>query len=220
VTTRIVPPGSGLQHAHEQFDPVVEGARYGLPRDLSLAIWERSRAEATDRAGRCDVVRARRRFHEIAADLTPRSSGVRSDVGRLTRVGVELESAATPRVRNSLALRVPGRETLVAAESRRWSTMPAERAIAGATVKSESGEAVGASPGAGEVMATTPSQQHPAELAPTRPPVSVPKPRRRTSGVDMRAWHPPGYEQGPQRGSADAGTGRANRPGERCRHQR
>jgi hypothetical protein len=56
--------GSQLERPHERdrFDPVVEAARYGLSRELSLAIWERVCADATDSTGRRDEEQARQRF--------------------------------------------------------------------------------------------------------------------------------------------------------------
>jgi hypothetical protein len=71
-----------------QLDPVVEGERHGLSRELALAlaIWERVCAGVTDGAGRRDGEQARRRFHEIAARMAARGGRTRPDVGRVTRV--------------------------------------------------------------------------------------------------------------------------------------
>jgi hypothetical protein len=49
------PPELERQREFAQFDPVVEGARLGLSRELSLAIWERVSADATDGAGVCNT---------------------------------------------------------------------------------------------------------------------------------------------------------------------
>lgn len=119
------PPGK-----RDQFDPITEGARYGLSRDRSLAIWERVYTDATDGAGRRDTEQARRRFYEIASRMAARGGRLRPDVGRVTRVGVELDGG-TARVSGTdeLAIRVPGRETLVATEARRWAQISGEPAV-------------------------------------------------------------------------------------------
>jgi len=36
------------------FDPVVEGAKYGLSADMSQRLWKTVQREATDREGLCD----------------------------------------------------------------------------------------------------------------------------------------------------------------------
>ena len=69
MTGWIHPPRLDKPRDRDRFDPIVEGARYGLPRELLLEIWQRARAEATDASGRRDELRARTRFHEIAARL-------------------------------------------------------------------------------------------------------------------------------------------------------
>jgi hypothetical protein len=55
------------QRARDAFDPVVEGARYRLSPELSLAIWDRVRRDATDSTGRLDSEQAKQRFYEIEA---------------------------------------------------------------------------------------------------------------------------------------------------------
>lgn len=92
--------------AREPFDPVLEGARHGLSREQSLAAWERARWEA-DRDGREDAERVQRRFQAIALRIAARGGALRPDVGRLTRVGVELDGEPAPR--DELAIRAPGR---------------------------------------------------------------------------------------------------------------
>jgi len=131
MTRWLHPPELERQRERDQFDPVVEGARHGLTRELSLAIWKRVCADATDGFGRRDTEQAERRFHGIAARIAARGGRLRPDVGRFTRVGVELEG--TPLRAwgvDELAPRTPGRETLVAAEARRWKAMSAEPAAA------------------------------------------------------------------------------------------
>src|ERR1044071_8668820 len=70
----------------QPFDPVVEGAQFGLAREVSLALWEQACASATDSAGRVDVGDAQRRFRALAAGLAARGGRLASDVGRVTRV--------------------------------------------------------------------------------------------------------------------------------------
>src|SRR5215831_1693009 len=108
------PPELERQRKQARFDPVVEGARHGLSREVSLAIWERVTADATDSAGSCDIDQAQRRFHELAARIAARGVRLRPDPGRLTRVGTEITGAPPDRWKlDELAPRIPGRETLV-----------------------------------------------------------------------------------------------------------
>lgn len=102
------------------FDPVAEGARYRLPPELSLAIWERVCADATDAAGRRDLAQAQQRFHDIAARIAARGGRLRPDVGKLTRAGVESDGLHRAYA-DELAIPTPGRQTLVAAEEHRGS---------------------------------------------------------------------------------------------------
>jgi hypothetical protein len=114
------PPEMECERKRDGFDPLRAGEQYRLPRELSLAIWERVCADATDSRGRCDLEQAVRRFHEIAARIAARGGRLRPDVGRLTRVGVELDGdSLNAWFDEALGPRVPGRETLVAAETRR-----------------------------------------------------------------------------------------------------
>lgn len=114
----LYPPELDPQQQRDRFDPVLEGTRYGLSRELSLAIWERVCAEATDSAGRCNTEEAQRRFHEIGARLAARG-GTLQAVGRTTRVRVEiLGEPFDGRGVKQLAGRMPGRDTLVAVEAR------------------------------------------------------------------------------------------------------
>jgi uncharacterized protein DUF4157 len=114
MTHWIHPPERDRDPRREPFDPVLEGARHGLARDLALALWQRVCAEATDPTGRRDDDLARHRFHELAARLAARGGRLRPDPGRLTRVATELDGAPPPT--DALALRVPGRVTLVGIE--------------------------------------------------------------------------------------------------------
>jgi hypothetical protein len=79
---RLRPPELVSQPKRDRFPPELGGSRYGLSRELSLAIWERVRADATDSSGRCNVDEARRRFHEIAARLAARSGILQAAIGR------------------------------------------------------------------------------------------------------------------------------------------
>jgi hypothetical protein len=122
MTKWIHPPERGGAREHDQFDPVTEGARYQLSRELSLELWECAVAEATDSAGRSNKQEAQRRFHELAARMTARGDRVRPDVGRLTRgdAGPERSRlrAGSAELRRGSS---PGRETLVDSEARRWA---------------------------------------------------------------------------------------------------
>ena len=127
----IRPPELDRERVRDRFDPLVEGARHGLSHEVSLAIWERARRDATGADGRHDAEAARLRFHEVAARIAARGGRLRPDVGRLTRVGVELEASEASETRVSradeLAMRAPGRDTRVAAEARQ-ATQPARAA--------------------------------------------------------------------------------------------
>src|SRR4051812_28351173 len=103
----------------DAFDPIVEGARYQLSRELSLALWDRVCARTTDSAGRRDPEQAAQQFHAIAARIAARGGRLRPDVGRLTRTGLELDGDS-PRAwfDEELGPRTPGRDTLVRAEAR------------------------------------------------------------------------------------------------------
>jgi hypothetical protein len=120
---RMRPPEVDSARTRSGFDPVREGERYRLSRELSLAIWERVSTDATDSNGRCDTEQAERRFHELAR-IAARRGRWRPDVGRLTRVGSEITGVPMSAWRASeLRPRAPGREPLVAAEARRWSAL-------------------------------------------------------------------------------------------------
>jgi hypothetical protein len=142
MTKLLYPPERSLHRPSHEFDPVVEGARYQLTRELSLAIWKRVCADATDSLGRRDQDQAQRRFHELTARLAARGGRLRPDVGRLTRVGTELDGVSVmTSVEEKLAVRAPGRETLVATEARRWAERGQATAVdAAATMSREARE--------------------------------------------------------------------------------
>lgn len=120
--TRLMrPPELERQRSRDSFDPVAEGARYGLAHELSLAIWERVYLEATDAAGWCDLGRAQQRFQEIAARIAAGGGRLLPEVGRLTRVEGELWGDTLRSIIDEFAPRVPGRTTRVTAEARRWA---------------------------------------------------------------------------------------------------
>ena len=77
-----------------KFDPTVEGAPERLTPEVSVAIWERVCAEATDHAGVADLEEARRRFHEVAKRIAVRGGGLRPGPGNLTSTEVEIEGRA------------------------------------------------------------------------------------------------------------------------------
>src|SRR3954468_12131880 len=90
MTRLLHPPEGGLHRRSDEFDPILEGARYQLTRELSLAIWARVCADATNNFGRRDQEQAQRQFHDLAARLAARGGRLRPDVGRLTRVETEI----------------------------------------------------------------------------------------------------------------------------------
>jgi hypothetical protein len=114
------PPGVLGPEQRDRFDPVLEGTRYHLGHDVSLALWTRVRADAADNAGRCNEEQARRRFHELAVRIARRGGWIGRDPGRGTRVGVELEGAPRDGWNlDEVIATAPGRDTLVAVEARR-----------------------------------------------------------------------------------------------------
>jgi hypothetical protein len=106
------------------FDPVVEGARHGLSRELSLELWKLVREESATIPEQADLEPAKPRFHELAAQLAARGAKLRADVGRLTRMAVELDGVPTARAAlDALRPHVPGRETQVIVEARRRASL-------------------------------------------------------------------------------------------------
>src|SRR4051812_40262804 len=113
------------------FDPVVEGTRHGLSRELSLALWKLVREEGATAPEQADLESAKPRFHELAARFAARGAKLRPDVGRLTRVAVELDGVPAARAAlDALRPHVPGRETLVIVEARRWASLEPQRETA------------------------------------------------------------------------------------------
>jgi putative RNase toxin 3 of polymorphic toxin system/uncharacterized protein DUF4157 len=127
MTRWIHPPEIERQRLADPFDPIVEGDRHGLPRARAIALWDRVCADATDGAGRRDLAGARRRFHELAPGLAadgPR----RPEVGKATRVGVELDGVPPPAIAgvHERAIPTPGRATQVAVAARQRAPGPDE----------------------------------------------------------------------------------------------
>lgn len=184
------PPELGREPDREWFDPIVEGARHRLSRELSLAIWQQVRTDATDSAGRCDVEQARRRFHEIAARVAARGGRLRPDVGRTTRVAAGSTESAESYVDSlgtwptDLRLHAPGRETLVGAELRRWignGYASADPEVTDPTAPRRE------LPGAGEVArAMAALQRQPDPVRPAKPAMHTHV--GRPSEIGLRAW--------------------------------
>lgn len=132
MTERLLyPPELDPQAKRDRFDPEFEGSRYGLSRELSLAIWERVRADTADSYDRYNMDEARRRFHELAAQLAARGGRLQPGVGRTTRVRTEiLGEPFDDRSARLLAPRVPGRQTLVEVEARRRAQLDRDSAAA------------------------------------------------------------------------------------------
>jgi uncharacterized protein DUF4157 len=124
------PPEAVRARGEDLLDPVAEGARHGLSREVSLAIWERMRADAGDAVARLDAAQTRRRFGELAARVAARGGRIHSDVGRLTRVDAE-HGDATWAVWgvDALSATAPGRDTQVASEARQRTRLGGEPAM-------------------------------------------------------------------------------------------
>jgi len=69
------PPALERSREHERFDPILEGERYGLSRELFLALWKRVSEDATDTFGRPNEAQARERFHKFAARIAACGDG-------------------------------------------------------------------------------------------------------------------------------------------------
>src|SRR5215831_2059359 len=108
MTRSLYPPGLTRAEEQDGFDPVIEGARHGLSRELSLSVWQRA---CEDAAG--DTADAERRFHELAARTAACDGRLRPHVGRLTRVQAEIVGVPRTAVAVDELVRTPGRMSLV-----------------------------------------------------------------------------------------------------------
>src|ERR1700760_4040370 len=101
-------PNEGDRKPELQFDPVAEGARFGLPAQRSLRLWQQI-ASATP-----DSYEAQQRFLAQAASIAKRG-GRKPDIGKITRAGSEgtaaVGTAAGPGIPGT-----PGRDTFVSSE--------------------------------------------------------------------------------------------------------
>jgi Domain of unknown function (DUF4157) len=117
----------------DDFDPVAEGAQYRLTPEVSLAIWEQVRREATNHDGQCAEDLARARFMELAQRIAERGGQLGPSPFKWTQVDVasgaapagirlgepvpgkttQMLARGSGRARSGLP-RVPGRTTLVA----------------------------------------------------------------------------------------------------------
>jgi Domain of unknown function (DUF4157) len=114
VTERLL-RGDAFEHdrsRREDFDPIAEGKRYGLAPDVSAAIWEHARREATNHHGVCDEDLARERFTKLANRVAERGGRPGAAPFHWTQVDVASSAAPTGDV---LAALVPGRTTRVLA---------------------------------------------------------------------------------------------------------
>src|SRR4051812_7640502 len=183
------PPDLDQGREREQFDPTAEGARYGLARELLLAIWKHACAEATDSSTRRDAEQAQQRFHAIAKRIAARGGRLRPGPGRLTRASVELyDEALRAWLVDDAAPRTPGRETLVTADARRWAAVygqPDEvRERAGGATTSAHDETAATThrelPGKSDVLQALAQLLRPHDTAPSRQdgsrPLSTPGP--------------------------------------------
>ncbi len=96
------------------FDPIVEGKRYGLTPEVSAALWEHVRREATNSDGVYDENAARERFAQLAELIARRGGQLGPEPFHWTQIDV---ASDLPLPDNLLAERVPGRTTLVLAEA-------------------------------------------------------------------------------------------------------
>ena len=99
-----------------QFDPLVEGARYGLTPDVSRAVWE-----AVCRATRCAEPPAENdthevRFRELATLVAQRGGYVHGPPGKWTQL--DIEAWRRHPTRDRLTSPDPGRTTRVEADER------------------------------------------------------------------------------------------------------
>jgi hypothetical protein len=109
--------GDGVEHARsrrEDFDPIAEGKRYGLAPEVSAALWEHVRREATNWEGVRGENAARERFAQLAELIAGRGGQLGPEPFHWTQIDVA--SGRLP-PDNLLAERVPGRTTLVMAEA-------------------------------------------------------------------------------------------------------
>jgi hypothetical protein len=189
MTERLLyPPELDSQAKWDPFDPGLEGSRHGISRDLSLAIWERVRADATDSEGRCNMGEARRRFHELAALLAARGGRLQSAVGRTTRVRTEiLGEPFDDRCARLLAPRVPGRQTLFEVEARRRAQLDHDSAPAADAAPPAAKPEL---PGASDVTQSLAALLSAAPPARATPPATGPMPARGL--LDLRVWTPQG----------------------------
>jgi len=122
MTRMFYPPELDDSRQRDSFDPIREGERYGLLAKLSLAIWKRVSDDATDIFGRRNEDQALEQFHKLAARITARGRRLQPAPGRLTRVGTEIKGEWPGTwAADELMPRVPGRQTLVTVEARRWA---------------------------------------------------------------------------------------------------
>jgi hypothetical protein len=122
MTRMFYPPELDDSRQRDRFDPIRAGERYGLLPELSLAIWKRVSENATDSFERRNQDQALEQFHELAARITAHGRRLQPDPGRLTRVGTEINGKwPGTGAADELMPRVPGRQTLVAVETRRWA---------------------------------------------------------------------------------------------------
>jgi hypothetical protein len=209
------PPELERQGARDRFDPVREGDRHRLSREMSIAIWERVCAETTDGSGQRDVEQAKRRFHEIAALVAARGGRLLPDVGRYTRVGVELGGMPLAAWgRDLLARPAPGRETRVtraeaerAAEvsHQRVSEAREEAATSHDARRDHLGDERLETPRAGEVAPLLASLLQPT-ASPRVLDLSEQLAARRQPGADPALWSPPDGDPGPRNGRLPAAT--------------
>jgi hypothetical protein len=118
MTRLFYPPERGTPVNRPAFDPVSEGAHYQLSREASLAVWKRACSDVVMRFGWEDPVEAAQRFHQLSVLLSKHGGRLITDVGRTTRIAVELGGEKLDTVHTALARHTPGRSSLAQVETK------------------------------------------------------------------------------------------------------
>lgn len=127
------PPEIDRQHKAARFDAVIEGARCGLSREVSLSIWRLVGGEANDSGPRPNEEEVQRRFRELALRTAARGGRLSPDVGKLTRVEEIDRGSSSAWSANDRRPSTAGRQTLVMATERAqptFSSVPGRRTLA------------------------------------------------------------------------------------------
>ena len=127
----------------EGLEPVAGGQRYGLTLEVSTALWEYVRREATNRDGLCDENAARERFAQLAEFIAKRGGQLVPEPFHWTQIDVASGRVAAG---NPLAGRVPGRTTQVLAAASLRARVALGEVPGRTTLTANQGDAGGCSP--------------------------------------------------------------------------